>query len=377
MINEWRASDKNPGDTLVDDASCFLAFQLMDQMVVKTLGYPVPLISTEGGPVVGWKEDRRYPRIDPFLHAAAVVAISDFMQGGREIHGMRCPDSYFAMCHWLLGNYRLGFLSPGWESQSWYTDWWNGEFNLKGELPVVAALKAMPNRPPIKSGSATIAGRTLRADTGEPLPGLDVKLIAGGHEVAVATTDAEGKFRFERLAAGSYDLAVVPWGVVRRGVVVTTTAAPAQEIRLSGGKSSTLSGVVLDHEGAPHGGQRVALRRGAATVGESVTNAEGSFRFTGLPQGSYQLRVPGITISGIALDGWGGKSLKVTAGDAGGLSLRRDEAAPVIGGRNRRPAHLLRQRRRCRRRPAQRHSDRDVVAKRRAGHAVPRKAHGA
>ena len=39
-INEWRAADKNPGDTLDDDASCFLAFHLMDQMIVKTPGSP-------------------------------------------------------------------------------------------------------------------------------------------------------------------------------------------------------------------------------------------------------------------------------------------------------------------------------------------------
>jgi protocatechuate 3,4-dioxygenase beta subunit len=318
MINEWRAADKNPGDTLIEDASCFLAFHLMDQMIVKTLGHPVPIISTEGGPVVGWKEDRRYPRIDPFLHAASVVAINDFMQGGRDIHGIRCPDSYFSMCHWLLANYRLGFLAPGWESQSWYTDWWNGEFNLKGELPVVAAVKAMPNRPRVKGGSAVLTGRLIRADNGEPLTGLEVKLTAGEREFATAVTDSEGRFRLERLAPGNYDMTVIPWGVVRRSISVTTGATPILEIRLSGGRTSTLSGLVLSHEGEPQTGARVALRRGGVTVGEGVTDAEGEFRFSGLPLGSYQLRVPGITISGIALDGWGGKHLKLTAGTPSG-----------------------------------------------------------
>ena len=76
-------SDKNPGDTLADDASCFLAFQLTDQMARKALGFPVPIISTEGGPVVGWKEDRRYPRITPSLHRDRVIEIAEFMQGTR------------------------------------------------------------------------------------------------------------------------------------------------------------------------------------------------------------------------------------------------------------------------------------------------------
>ncbi len=164
QINAWRASDKHPGATLQEDATCFLAFHLLDEMIVKTLGHKVPILSTEGGPVVGWKDDRRYPRIDPQTHAAWVVGINDFMQGGREIHGLRCPNNYFAMCHWLLANYRLGFMAPGWESNSWYSDWWNPDFRLSGELPAVAAVKGMPNTPVDLVYQAVVAGRVLRAD---------------------------------------------------------------------------------------------------------------------------------------------------------------------------------------------------------------------
>ena len=57
------------------------------------LGFPVPIISTEGGPVVGWKEDRRYPRVTPDLHRDRVSAITEFMQGTREIHGENCPTT--------------------------------------------------------------------------------------------------------------------------------------------------------------------------------------------------------------------------------------------------------------------------------------------
>jgi len=94
---------------------------------------------------MGWRDDRRYPRVDPATHADRVTAIYDFMQGGRGIRGMRCPSNYFALCNWLLGNYRMGYLNPGWESQAWYTDWWNGDFKLSGELPVVTAVKGMPS----------------------------------------------------------------------------------------------------------------------------------------------------------------------------------------------------------------------------------------
>jgi hypothetical protein len=313
LINEWRASDKNSGNTLADDSNCFLAFDLMDQFAKQALGYRVPIISTEGGPVMGWRDDRRYPRIDPNTHADWITAIYDFMQGGRQIHGMRCPSNYFALCHWLLGNYRLGFLNPGWESQAWYTDWWNGDFKLSGELSVVAAVKGMPNLAVDGPKGNVIAGRILRSDTSEPLADLRVKLLAGTTEVAACTSAADGTFRFERLDAGAYDVVVGMWGLVARGVVAQPEPAQSLTFRLSGGDRSVLEGQLLDHTGAPKGGARVTLDREEALIGETTTAADGAFRFAGLPLGNYELSTPGIIVAGIALDGWGTKTLKLTA----------------------------------------------------------------
>jgi hypothetical protein len=313
LINEWRASDKNPGDTLAADSNCFLAFDLMDQFAIQALGHQVPIISTEGGPVMGWRDDRRYPRIDPRTHADWITAIYDFMQGGRTIHGQRCPTNYFALCHWLLGNYRLGFLNPGWESQAWYTDWWNGEFRLNGELPVVAAVKGMPNLAVDGPKGNVIAGRILRADTSEPLADLRVKLMAGPAEVAADTSAADGTFRFERLQAGAYDVVAGVWGVVARGVAAQPEPVQALMLRLSGGDRSVLAGQLLDHTGSPQEGVRVVLSREESLIGETTTAADGAFRFAGLPLGSYQLSAPGIVVAGIALDGWGAKTLKLTA----------------------------------------------------------------
>jgi hypothetical protein len=287
----------------------------MDQMIVKALGHKVPIISTEGGPVMGWRDDRRYPRLDPHMHAEWVVAVNDFMQGGREINGIRCPNNYFTMCHWLLGNGRLGFLNITWESQSWYTNWWDKEFGLKGELPVVAALKAMPNRPVDgPAGEAVIRGQLLRVDTGQPLSGLIVRLLSGSLEAASATSAADGSFQMENLSPGVYDLAIDPWGVVRRDVTAATGPTDLVVIRLPGGTSSVLTGQVLDSAGAPKQSARVSLSRYGVVTGEVTTAGDGAFRFSNLPLGSYQLSVPGITVSGIALDGWASKSVKLTAG---------------------------------------------------------------
>jgi hypothetical protein len=338
LINGWRASDKNPGATLADDANCFLAFQRMDEMVTQALGFKVPIISTEGGTVMGWRDDRRYPRIDPRLHAEWITSIYDFMQGGREIHGSRCPSNYFALCHWLLGNYRLGFLNPGWESQAWYTDWWNAEFKLSGELPVVAAVKGMPSLVVDGPKGNVISGTVLRADTNEPLAELQVKLLAGGSEAASCTSATDGSFRFERLDAGAYDVTIGAWGVVARGVVARPDPGQELTFRLSGGNISVLAGQVLDHAGAPQAGMRVMLARDGGLVADTTTSDGGAFRFAGLSLGSYRLSMPGIVVSGIALDGWGAKTLKLTArapsGFRYGVTTQRLLSAEETAGRH-------------------------------------------
>lgn len=318
LINEWRQSDKNPGNTIHDDPSCFLVFQLFAEYAFSALGYYVPIISTEGGPVIGWKEDRRYPRVDAQTHADWTVAITEYMQGQRTINGQPCPPYYFAMCHWLIANYRLGFMSPTWESQSWYTDWWSAELGIRGEIPAVAALKALPTASPAPQPAAVIAGRVVRADTDAALPDLTVSLLAGAQQVAQAVTDADGEFRFAGLAPAAYDLAIAPWGVVRRGVMAVEGSAQPLLIRLTGGRSSVLTGALHTAAGAPVVGASVSLQRDGAVVGETTSGSDGTFRFAELPLGSYRLAVPGITVSGIALDGWQTKNLKLTAGSAAG-----------------------------------------------------------
>ena len=192
--------------------------------------------------------------LDPHTHAEWVVAINEFMQGGREIHGLRCPDNYFTMCHWLIGNYRLGFMAPGWESQSWYTDWWNSDFKLHGELPVVAAVKAMPNLTVDVAKLAVVAGVVLRADNDAPLTGLTVELLVGrpggGFRLSALRTALSGS---SSLLPGVYDLSIPPLGVVRRGVTATRRPTQPVTIRLTGGGSSTLDWPVQSAAGAAAG----------------------------------------------------------------------------------------------------------------------------
>ncbi len=318
LINQWRASDKNPGKTLKDDSLCFLGWQLVDEAALRVLGHKVPILTTEGGPCMGWRDDRRYPRLTPQMHADWVVAINEFLQGSREINGVSGPDSYFTVCFWLLANRRLSSYDITWESQSWYTDWWNTTFNLHGQLPVVDAVKAMPNVVVGAEHEGILDGFLLRADTGDPLPDLRVELLQGLQVAAAATAGSDGGFHFAHLPVGVYDLSVGGRGVVQQGVNVVAAVSAPLIVRLGGGKLSTLTGQVVDAAGVPKAGVEVTLQRDGGPAGLARSGTDGAFRFESLPLGVYELSVPGNRVAGITLDGWGSKIVKLTAGAAAG-----------------------------------------------------------
>jgi hypothetical protein len=298
-INEWREKDKNPGATIHDDSSCFLALKLMDEIIRDTLGFPVPILSTEGGPVVGWREDRRYPRITPQLHADMVAAITDYIQGTGTINGEIAPDSYFCMCHWILANYRLGFFAPSWESQSWYTDWWNETFDLHGELPVVARLKEMPSRSRVpEAGGWGIVSGIVRDRNRKPLS-IALELRSGDETVATARSDEDGSYTFDKVKPGVYNLAAEWRGVVHPALVVE--AGEATHVDLEGLPPSAhadLRGTVTDSGGAPVVGQEVVLSlESGGEVARSTTSDDGGYSILVKAQGDYvlsvgELRVP-------------------------------------------------------------------------------------
>ena len=318
LINEWRASDKNPGKTITDDPLCFLGWQVPDEAAMRVLGHKVPILSTEGGPCMGWRDDRRYPRLTPQMHADWVVAINDFLQGDRQIHGVTCPESYFTMCFWLLANRRLSSFDITWESQSWYSDWWNTTFDLHGQLPVVDAVKSMPNYPIGAQNEGVLDGFLVRADIGDPLPDLRVELLQGSQVSAATVAGSDGGFHFAHLLVGAYDLSVGGQGVVQQGINVVAAVTAPLIVRLGGGKLSTLSGRVVDQKGTLKADVEVTLQRDGGLVSLAHTGADGAFRFESLPLGVYQLSIPGSVVAGIALDSWGSKSVKLTAGAPAG-----------------------------------------------------------
>ena len=245
------------------------------------------------------------------------------------------------MCYWLIANYKLGFIAPGWGGQSWYTNWWDGDFNLSGEMPVVAAVKAMPNLPVGEAKLAVIAGIVLRADDESPLPGVTVSLRSGDQEVATIVSADNGVFRFERLTPGFYELAIPAWGVVRQGVMATQESVQPVTIRLSGGNSSSLTGTVQSGSGAALAGFAVMLSRDGIQIAETSTAVDGAFRFSGLPLGALSAHDPWDYHRRVGA-GWLPEQEPEADDRRGrGAPLHYDPAAATTCGRNRHSQHIL------------------------------------
>lgn len=318
QINERRARDKNPGQTLAEDAACFRAWELTGQMIYDTLGYHIPIISTEGGPVVGWGDDLRYPKVVPEQQAEWQLAITRFFQE-------EAPEWYFTCCTWLLASRPLGDFNPTWEQMSWYTDAWNERFGLAGQLPIVQALKDLPPvvRPELRRGEATLSLLLLRGDTGQPLAHAPVVLEALGRRPGAARrrlrlhTDELGRLTVDRLAEDAYRLLVFD-GLLQE-IDLAAQEHKQMELRVPAGRHSRIAGRVTDARGAPQPGLTVALHRASPPrlLAQAATDVDGGYEFDALAKGKYVLRVaPGTAqateVRNITVDGWEAEEMDVT-----------------------------------------------------------------
>ena len=296
-INRWREADKNPGATVMDDLACWRAFEAVNRMIVEVCGHSIPIISTEGGPVVGWRQDRRYPRVTPEIHRDMVVGINDYMQ--RE-----APPYYFACCHWLIANFKMGHPDPIWEQHAWYTDAWNDQFGLSGRLPAVDAVKAMPSVVRVERGRSSIAG-FLRDEEGRYLGGVEVTLYKDGTPVASVSSDVSGLFRFAHLSPGVYDVAVEGVGTILQGVDLGEEESKMVDVPpVPLGERSALKGRVMDEDGRPRPDVVITLYREDSPVAKTRSDADGAYAFGGLREGLYSLKAERLTVAYLALDGW-------------------------------------------------------------------------
>lgn len=164
---------------------------------------------------------------------------------------------------------------------------------------------------------ATLEGRVIHSITGEPLRKVALSLRPStrntGANATSISTDADGRFRFENLQAGSYLLSGDKTGFIRQMYSTrrsTATAFNGTPIELRPGQSvstiefkmtpqGVITGKVLDEDGEPVARAGVsAIRIGTASRGgggggggDGGTNDVGEFRLSNLAAGKYRIVV--------------------------------------------------------------------------------------
>ncbi|XYH99561.1 carboxypeptidase regulatory-like domain-containing protein [Sorangium sp. So ce1128] len=149
--------------------------------------------------------------------------------------------------------------------------------------------------------AAALVGRVVEAGTGTPVEGARITLDGGGGwgtmgpGVPVARSDAEGRFRLDRLPPGRYKLVARALGKVgqARESVLVGVGQTSSEVVIEVHRAAVVAGrVELAPEGAPCTLGNVTLLS-QATDGVEIAAIEddGSVLFDGLLRGSYEVLV--------------------------------------------------------------------------------------
>ena len=138
------------------------------------------------------------------------------------------------------------------------------------------------------------AGLVANSLTGEPLRKAFVSLQRVSQPATMETSNAEGRFRFDDLADGEYQLKVERAGYATRHLKVTL---PDRQLQLKLDPLASIHGRVTDDEGDPLPGVRVRILRPENLFGTSflalvtTVNAapDGAYRADDLAPGRYYL----------------------------------------------------------------------------------------
>jgi len=195
----------------------------------------------------------------------------------------------------------------------------------------------------------TLTGRTVEADTREPVPLVELSLTAHGRKLdrwqaaeapaeerVYASSDARGNFRVEGLAPGDYllEARAVGYGVAEQERVKVPAVGPLT-VELS--KAGVIEGFVVDAQGAPAAGAEVQVsgREPATTTtgpggGFSLEVEPGSYVVSARRGGEAGALDSAVTVrAGATL-----RDVRIQLGQGGVLEGRvvaRGSGAPVAG----------------------------------------------
>lgn len=129
-LNEKRATDANPGDTVYEDDTTVLRVLTFKKWMVDSLGYCLPMIGGEGGWQWQTEEDLRYPKLPDEFHASYTREMFEWFHTGKLSDGSPLPDELFCVTAWI-------------EADGQADSWWFGPLGTKqGTIDAVASIPA-------------------------------------------------------------------------------------------------------------------------------------------------------------------------------------------------------------------------------------------
>ena len=184
---------------------------------------------------------------------------------------------------------------------------------LLGIVAIATAANAQStarDQPRTRSGTGAIRGRVVRADTGEPLRRVQIRIdewSAKDQSGPRSTmTDAKGRYELTQLPAGTYHLKATRGGYVEMGYgqrrpfergrpVEVAEGAVLENIDFAMPLGGVVTGRVVDELGEAVAQAYVSLARRRYVDGErqlvsqngSSTDDRGEFRIFGVPPGEY------------------------------------------------------------------------------------------
>ena len=135
-VNKDKLPDKEFDNLILEDFTCWRAFERFNEWFSSVAGFSVPIITTEGGFNVSAFVDGRYPKLNPQLASKEQIKSEE----------QDWPEYYFSDMYWIVAVYRIGVFATDFETQSLYGHWWDSMFGTEGELPLVQMWKDWPGK---------------------------------------------------------------------------------------------------------------------------------------------------------------------------------------------------------------------------------------
>ena len=157
----------------------------------------------------------------------------------------------------------------------------------------------------VPTGTASISGRVLAADTGRPIKRARVIVTGGGRPMST-TTDDQGRYQIAGLPAATYNITATKSGFVDSAYGQRRSLRPGAPLQIADGqqlanvdmklpRGGVITGRLGDEDGEPLARAVVSVMRYQYVRGErqlmpagvDQTDDRGQYRIFGLPPGDY------------------------------------------------------------------------------------------